>query len=103
MLTPSDNCDRYDTGMQSLNGTVAAVTVALRERSRDSRSLYLERVRRAAESAPARERMGCANLAHAFAGCGAEDKLPLRGGRAPNLAIVTAYSDMLLAHKPHES
>ena len=31
-----------------------------------------------------------------------DDKAQLRGGHAPNLAIVTAYNDMLSAHQPYE-
>src|SRR6202020_2928641 len=34
--------------------------------------------------------------------CGAEDKAMLRAGDAGNLAIVTAYNDMLSAHQPYE-
>ncbi len=46
--------------------------------------------------------MGCANLAHTFAACESVDKLRLRQDSGPNLAIVSAYNDMLSAHKPYE-
>ena len=85
-----------------LNPTVAAVTERLIERSRASRGRYLERVAAAATSSEPRAQLGCANLAHAFAACNAADKALLRGDRGPNLAIVTAYNDMLSAHKPYE-
>src|SRR5581483_11795796 len=48
------------------------------------------------------ERMGCANVAHAFAALPAHDKLRVIAEHAPNLAIVTAYNDMLSAHQPYE-
>ena len=44
---------------------------------------------------------GCANLAHGFAGAGA-DKDALRSKAWPNIAIVSAYNDMLSAHAPYE-
>ena len=46
--------------------------------------------------------MGCTNLAHAFAASPINDKLTLHAERAPNLAIVTSYNDMLSAHQPYE-
>jgi phosphogluconate dehydratase len=85
-----------------INSVVADVTAKLIERSRASRSLYLSRVAAAAASAPPRSRIGCANLAHTFAASEPTDKLRLREDSGPNLAIVTAYNDMLSAHKPYE-
>jgi len=45
--------------------------------------------------------MGCANLAHAWAALSSHEKLKLRVERAPHLAIITAYNDMLSAHQPY--
>jgi phosphogluconate dehydratase len=86
-----------------LHPIVAEVTLRLIERSRDRRARYLARVKRAAESAQPRSRLGCANLAHTFAACESGDKQRLRQDTGPNLAIVTAYNDMLSAHKPYEN
>ncbi len=44
--------------------------------------------------------MGCSNLAHVFAAAEG-DKPALAAARGPNLAIVTAYNDMLSAHQPY--
>ena len=44
--------------------------------------------------------MGCANLAHAVAGMPLDDRFKVVTERAPNIAIVTAYNDMLSAHTP---
>jgi phosphogluconate dehydratase len=49
------------------------------------------------------DRMGCANVAHAIAALPQNDKLRIVEKKAPNIAIVTAYNDMLSAHKPYES
>jgi phosphogluconate dehydratase len=51
---------------------------------------------------PARSQLACANLAHGFAAADAPDKPQLKSGRWPNIAIVSAYNDMLSAHRPFE-
>ena len=84
-----------------LNDTVHAVTQTIIERSRDSRAIYLDRMRRAADDGPRRAHLTCGNQAHAYAAMGA-DKASLVGDRAANLGIVTAYNDMLSAHQPFE-
>ncbi len=84
-----------------LNDIVARVTARIAERSRDSRAAYLSRLDRASAQ-PRRQKLGCANLAHAFAACGADDKAGLRGAVKPSIGIVTAFNDMLSAHQPYE-
>ncbi len=84
-----------------LNPRVREVTERIRERSRDTRSAYLERMR-AQSNGPARTRLSCTNLAHGFAAANVPDKEALKALRGPNLAIVTAYNDMLSAHQPFE-
>ncbi|RKS68854.1 6-phosphogluconate dehydratase [Actinomadura pelletieri DSM 43383] len=79
---------------------LAEVTRRVAERSAQRRGAYLDRIRDARTAGPARGGMGCANLAHGFAACGAQDKLWLRGDVTPNIAIVSAYNDMLSAHQP---
>ncbi|MEM5469335.1 phosphogluconate dehydratase [Celeribacter marinus] len=86
----------------SLNATIAAVTQRIIDRSRPTREVYLARMTQAAEDGPVRAHLTCGNQAHAYAAMG-EDKASLAGGRAPNLGIITAYNDMLSAHKPFES
>ncbi|MCK9871712.1 phosphogluconate dehydratase [Nocardiopsis dassonvillei] len=87
----------------AVHPVVADVTRRLAERSADTRSAYLARIDAAAAEGPARSALGCANLAHGFAACGVSDKLKLSGDVTPNLAIVSAYNDMLSAHQPLES
>ncbi len=83
-----------------LNARIGEVTERIVERSRPTRQAYLARIDAEAGKTPARKRLGCANFAHGFAACASGDKEALREGSGPNLAIVTAYNDMLSAHQP---
>ncbi len=85
-----------------MNPTVIAVTQRIRQRSAASREAYLQRVDQAARRPPGSERMGCANVAHAYAALPKDDRLRIVTERAPNIGIVTAYNDMLSAHHPYE-
>jgi phosphogluconate dehydratase len=85
-----------------MNPTVTAVTRRIRERSAATRERYLMRVEQAIDRPRGSDRMGCANVAHAFAAMPADDKLRIVVERAPNLGIVSAYNDMLSAHQPYE-
>lgn len=76
------------------------VTARIVARSRETRQAYLERIRAAAHRGPRRAHLACSNLAHAFAAAEAGDKAALRGSERPNVAIVSAYNDMLSAHQP---
>lgn len=82
--------------------TVEVLTNRIRERSLATRSAYLERLTLAANRKPGAERMGCANVAHAFAALPANDKLRVVSERALNIGIVSAYNDMLSAHAPFQ-
>jgi phosphogluconate dehydratase len=86
----------------ALNARIGEVTERISRRSHEPRSRYLDRIAAAAASGPRRQRLGCANQAHGFAACGPDDKAMLRAGAGSNLAIVTAYNDMLSAHQPYE-
>jgi phosphogluconate dehydratase len=78
------------------------VTERIIERSRDSRADYLEHMEAARAAGPGRAKLSCANFAHAFAAQPEGDKQRMRDPSAPNLAIVSAYNDMLSAHQPLE-
>jgi phosphogluconate dehydratase len=84
-----------------LHPVLEAVTGRIRERSASSRSAYLARIAEAAARDRGADRMGCANVAHAFAALPANDKLKVVAERAPNIAIVNSYNDMLSAHAPY--
>jgi phosphogluconate dehydratase len=86
----------------TMNARLGEVTERIARRSHDTRRRYLDRLAAAAEAGPRRQRLGCANQAHGFAACAPGDKAMLRAGSGANLAIVTAYNDMLSAHQPYE-
>jgi phosphogluconate dehydratase len=80
-----------------LNAVVAAVTDRIIDRSRDSRAAYLALIEREAAAQVRRPGLGCANLAHAYAGT-EEDRDAMKAGAGMNIGIVTSYNDMLSAH-----
>jgi phosphogluconate dehydratase len=86
----------------SLHPALQQVTERIRARSAPTRAAYLESVEQARKSGVARGRVSCTNLAHAFAAEAPRDKIVMRELRQPNVAIVSAYNDMLSAHQPFE-
>jgi phosphogluconate dehydratase len=89
-----------DVSRAPLDPIVAEVTERVVARSAATRDAYLERIAAAAAQGPARERLGCGNLAHGLAACGAEERALFGESRRAGVAIVTAYNDMLSAHQP---
>ncbi|MDP2008294.1 MAG: phosphogluconate dehydratase, partial [Rubrivivax sp.] len=81
----------------ALHPVVSAVTRRITERSAVTRGAYLARIDRLAQRKPGADRMGCANVAHAFAALPANDKLRVVAQKAPHIGVVTAYNDMLSA------
>ncbi|MRD46490.1 phosphogluconate dehydratase [Caenimonas koreensis] len=84
-----------------LHPVVAAVTQRIRERSAPERNAYLDLIDKMASRDRGSDRLGCANVAHAFAGLPSNDKFRIVEERAPNIGIVNAYNDMLSAHAPY--
>jgi len=85
-----------------MHPVTAEVTERIVERSRETRADYLARMEEARQSGPGRGKLSCANWAHAFAASPDGDKQRMRDPTAPNVAIVSAYNDMLSAHQPYE-
>ena len=91
-----------------LHPTLAAVTARITDRSRTTRQAYLAQVQAYASRAPGAQRLGCANVAHAFAALPEGDKAKASGlagiavvtDRPLHIGIVNAYNDMLSAHAP---
>ena len=92
-----------------LHDTFGAVTARVLQRSARPRHAYLQRLDAMAQRKPGAERMGCANVAHAFAAMPDDDKaaaaprrtqIGITPMRAPNIGIINAYNDMLSAHAP---
>lgn len=86
--------------MAKPDDTLLRVTDRIRARSRTRREAYLRQMRAAASKGPQRAHLSCGNLAHAAAACSLDDKRRIAKGDGPNVAIVTAYNDMLSAHQP---
>jgi phosphogluconate dehydratase len=85
-----------------LNTIVEQVTQRIRERSAVTRQAYLSRLDIAANRPRGADRLGCANVAHAFAALPSNDKFKVVAEKAPNIGIVNAYNDMLSAHAPYQ-
>ncbi len=86
--------------MSKLHPAIERVTARIIEKSAPGRRRYLDLMDREAERFPNRNALSCSNLAHGFAAA-LEDKGAIKSGRGANLAIVTAYNDMLSAHQPY--
>lgn len=78
---------------------IGAVTQRLQARSAQSRAHYLERLAQAAARTP-RVQLGCSNLAHSLAAKTPDERLIMRQGGSPHIAIVSSYNEMLSAHAP---
>lgn len=85
-----------------MHPTVDKVTQRIIERSRASRQDYLNRMNELKAQSPHRSSLSCGNLAHGFAACSQGDKDTLKFMNKANVAMVTAYNDMLSAHQPYE-
>ena len=81
---------------------VIEVTERIRERSAPTRKAYLHRLEQIITRPRGADRMGCANVAHAFAALPPSDKFRVVAEKAPHIGIITAYNDMLSAHQPYE-
>ncbi len=86
-----------------MHPVVARVTERIVQRSADTRGAYLAGVDAMIARKPAQDRMGCANLAHAYAALPGSDKFKVTVEKAPNIGVVTAYNDMLSAHQPYQN
>lgn len=86
-----------------MNEIVKKITDRIIEKSKPTRAAYLNQMIAAEGSILTRSELSCGNLAHAFAACSQVEKDGLTKTVLPNLAIVSAYNDMLSAHKPYET
>ena len=85
-----------------MHATVSHVTQRILHRSESLRAAYLDRCEKMRSQGPQRGTLSCSNLAHGFAACSSDDKQRIRLEESANLAIISAYNDMLSAHKPLE-
>ncbi|MBY4949665.1 phosphogluconate dehydratase [Cupriavidus respiraculi] len=85
------------------HSVLTQVTARIAARSAPTRSAYLERTEAMAGRKLERSQLSCTNLAHGVAAMPQLAKVRLTTEQAPNLAIVSAYNDMLSAHQPLEA
>ena len=82
--------------------TIEKVLSNIKSRSATLRKEYLQQCDIASSTHPARSQLSSTNLAHSYAAAEHDEKNLLRQTQGtPNLAIVTAYNDMLSAHQPY--
>ena len=86
-----------------INKIVQKVTDNIQKRSEDSRASYLNQISANFKGIGYRNNLSCGNLAHGFAGCNKTDKDAISKGQLPNIGLISAYNDMLSAHKPYEN
>jgi len=78
------------------------VTERIRQCSKATRAAYLAQTELAVAQGPVREQLSCTNLAHDYAASSDTEKLILKQNhRAANIAIISAYNDVLSAHAPY--
>ena len=83
--------------------SIIEITERIKEKSYKTRSEYLKKLTVMKNRDRGTDRLGCANVAHAIAALPSGDKFKIVEEKKPNLAVVTAYNDMLSAHKPYEA
>ena len=83
-----------------MHPVLSAVTERIVARSEVTRADYLAMVTAARTDGPHRAELSCGNLAHGFAANDAQGKRVLAQRERANVAIVSAYNDMLSAHQP---
>ena len=85
----------------NLHPDLARVTERIRMRSAHSRQQYLDMLASMRlQGKRERSQLSCTNLAHATAAMPNAIKIELHQASAANLAIVSAYNDILSAHQP---
>jgi phosphogluconate dehydratase len=86
-----------------MNQDILDITQRIIDRSAETRAKYLAKIDAAKSATVHRANLSCGNLAHGFAACGKEDKQSIRGLTHSDIAITSAYNDMLSAHQPYET
>ncbi|AGF76898.1 6-phosphogluconate dehydratase [Desulfocapsa sulfexigens DSM 10523] len=84
-----------------MHRVVEQVTNRIIERSKPHRQSYLQRIDEAKGDGVFRNSLPCPNLAHDLAGCVGTCRSSLLDASVPNIAIISAYTDMVSAHQPY--
>ncbi|WP_375342653.1 phosphogluconate dehydratase [Providencia heimbachae] len=79
------------------------ITQRVIRRSVKTREAYLNKIELARSQTVHRAELACGNLAHGFAACQSEEKQILKSMTRSDIAIISAYNDMLSAHRPYDN
>ena len=82
---------------------IVDITERIIKRSESTRAAYLAKIDAAKSTTVHRASLSCGNLAHGFAACGKEEKQTIKGLNHSDIAIISAYNDMLSAHQPYQT
>ena len=89
--------------MSKLHPTILNVTKRIIERSKLTRQNYLNNIQAMEKDIDNdRSQVSCSNMAHAAAAAPLDEQSSILMNSKPNIGIVSAYNDMLSAHKPLE-
>ena len=89
--------------MSKLHPTILNVTKRIIERSKLTRQNYLNNIQAMERDIDNdRSQVSCSNMAHAAAAAPVDEQSSILMNSKPNIGIVSAYNDMLSAHKPLE-
>ncbi|HEY5716737.1 MAG TPA: phosphogluconate dehydratase [Psychromonas sp.] len=86
-----------------MNKMIKQVTENIALRSADTRHRYLSRMQQQAEQGRERATLACGNLAHTVAACSVQQKSTILDFTRVNVAIISAYNDMVSAHQPYQT
>jgi len=82
---------------------IVDITERIIARSAETRKEYLAKISAAKSTTVHRASLSCGNLAHGFAACNKDDKQAIKGLSHSDIAIISAYNEMLSAHQPYET
>ena len=89
--------------MSKLHPTILNVTKRIIQRSKLTRQNYLNNIQAMEKDIDNdRSQVSCSNMAHAAAAAPIDEQSSILMNSKPNIGIVSAYNDMLSAHKPLE-
>lgn len=81
--------------------TITQVQQNILKRSCDSRKKYLDFIDTQLSAEKGRAALSCGNIAHAIAAASPQEKKFFSESQHKNIGIISAYNDMLSAHKPY--
>lgn len=83
--------------------TIIAVTERIIERSRTSRAIFIAKTDAQSKAGKGKASLSCGNLAHAVASSCSQEKSNILDLTRSNIAVITAYNDMLSAHQVYKN